>query len=70
MKEIELQINLDVIMDLLKGERLTTEKDGVEITIYNPEVWEITEEEDLATIVKWRKLIEELSNLKEKRGDI
>ncbi len=62
-KEIEIQISLDTILDLLKSERLTTEKDGVEITIYNPEVWEISEMEDLEKIVKWRNILKQLIKL-------
>ena len=63
MEKVEIQINLDTILKLLTNQRLVTTKDGVEITICNPEVWEISEEEDLETIVKWRKLVKELSKL-------
>ena len=63
MEKVEIQINLDTILKLLTSQRLVTTKDGVEITICNPEVWEISEEEDLETIVKWRKLVKELSKL-------
>lgn len=62
-KKIRIGISLDIILELLMSTELVTERDGVEITIFNPEIWKISEEKDVEKIAKWRKIIKQLSRL-------
>ena len=62
-KKIRIGIRLDIILELLMSTELVTERDGVEITIFNPEIWKISEEKDVEKIAKWRKIIKQLSRL-------
>lgn len=62
-KKIRIGISLDIILELLMSTELVTERGGVEITIFNPEIWKISEEKDVEKIAKWRKIIKQLSRL-------
>lgn len=62
-KKIRIGIGIDTMLELLKTMWLVTEQDGIEVTIYNPEVLEMMEEKDLEKIVKIRKMLKELSKV-------